>query len=257
MAFARGEMKKKEALEYLKKLGITNSELKEIYEEELKKLEEDYFTLEKIYSQHEESEFRKRKLLDLEKRKQWEKARLFTETVKTLANNLKDYGYEAVDNFYSDGNYLNKKYRGSETLESLMERHESSFKEDFYLSFVENTKYSISFDLKEEEYEAFAPKTPGTLIKEGYKMHNCLRARAYWAALGSMKFFFIRKKNDIETPMIDVILDKNNRIIWAITDNHHNVEGKTKDIVDEWYQICFGHKPNALDYLPRSKWFSI
>ena len=138
-----------------------------------------------------------------------------------------------------------------------MEKHENSFKKDFYLSFVRNIKYSISINLKGEEYEVITPKTVYELIKEGQKMHNCLKLRAYWAALGSMKFFFIRKKDDIESPWIDVILDKNNKIIWAITDKHNNVEGVAKDVVDEWYKICFGRKPNELDYVPRNKWFSI
>lgn len=134
---------------------------------------------------------------------------------------------------------------------------EESFLQKFHIAFVKNSKYSIPITLKGEKYEVIVPKTIVDLIKEGLLMHNCLVDRAYWMALGTMKFFFIRKKNDINTPLMDVVLTQDNKILWAITKYHENIKGDNEIVFKKWFKTCFGHIPTKKDYVPRQDWFSI
>lgn len=137
------------------------------------------------------------------------------------------------------------------------EKFEKDFSKKFYCAFVRNTKYSIPVKLRGEEYVVIVPKTVKEMMEEGFRMNNCLTDRAYWMALGTMKFFFIRKKDNIEAPLIDVILSKDNRILWVITKNHENVRGDNKTVFNRWYKTCFGHAPTKADYVPRQEWFKI
>ena len=241
-----------EALAYLNKLGITNAEIKELY----------------LMGRKTWPSLTRRATQCYESKEYF---------IKELASNLKYYGNDAVRNkFQLKGKYTwsraiklakNEEERDKIyhelTIENIVkekqevETLEDNFQRKFYLSFVHNIGYSFSIKFKKEEYEVIVPKTTAELMKEGFRMNNCLKARAYWMALETMKFFFIRKKNDINTPLIDVVLTQDNRILWAITKDHENVCGDNKTIVNRWYKACFGHTPTKRDYVPKHEWFEI
>lgn len=178
--------------------------------------------------------------------------------VRMRANYLSTYGRTAI---YNSTVKRDAPFSEIQKMVPLAEQNkielEESFLQKFHIAFIKNSKYSIPVTLGKEEYETIVPKTIVELIQEGFLMHNCLVDRAYWMALGTMKFFFIRKKNNINTPLIDVVLTQDNKILWAITKYHENIKGDNKIVFDKWYKTCFGHAPTQRDYVPRQDWFII
>ena len=209
--------------EFFDKLGVTAQELKELHR------------VGRYSSSEEEGDFVIRK-----------------------AVSVKNHGRDAVWNaIKSVETYTETRMERFRIRDEAVENFEKDFPKKFYCAFVHNTKYSLSVKLREEEYEVIVPKTVGEMMKEGFIMHNCLTDRAYWMALGTMKFFFIRKKNEIDTPLIDVVLAQDNRILWVITKDHKNVIGDNKTVFNRWYKSCFGHTPTKADYVPRQEWLKI
>lgn len=98
--------------------------------------------------------------------------------------------------------------------------------------------FEKEFEVGGVKYYATVPHTQKELIMEGYNMHNCLVMRNRDIASGEMKVVFIRKEDN--KPFIDVILDKDNRVIWAITDYHENVRRQPEnyEVVKTWYRLA-------------------
>jgi hypothetical protein len=99
-------------------------------------------------------------------------------------------------------------------------------------------KWETEFEVDGIKYYATVPRTQKELIMEGYNLHNCLVMRGPYVASGEMKVVFIRKEDN--KPFMDVILDENDRIIWAITDFHANVKWKEENyaITKAWYRLA-------------------
>lgn len=88
---------------------------------------------------------------------------------------------------------------------------------------------------KGKKYIAETPKNVTELILEGYIMHNCLVMRGPDVAKENMRMMFI--KTEDRKSYIDVILDTDYNIIWAIKDMHANVQGDDKELVAKWHNM--------------------
>lgn len=95
-------------------------------------------------------------------------------------------------------------------------------------------KFDGEILFKGKKYIAETPKNIKELILEGYMMHNCLVMRGPDVARENMRIMFIRTPD--KKPYIDVIMDKDYNIIWAITDYHANVEGDNRLLVENWHK---------------------
>jgi hypothetical protein len=96
--------------------------------------------------------------------------------------------------------------------------------------------FEKEFEVDGVKYYATVPRSQKELIMEGYNLHNCLVMRGPYVASGEMKVVFIRKEDN--KPFMDIILNNENRIIWAITDYHENVKIRPENyaIVKAWYK---------------------
>lgn len=97
-------------------------------------------------------------------------------------------------------------------------------------------------------YTATIPKNGKELTDEGNKMHNCLVMRHPYVAAGQMRVIFLRKNEN--EPYIDIVLNEDDRIIWAITDYHKNVQGDDLKAVELWYESIFGQKKHDEMWTP-------
>lgn len=95
-------------------------------------------------------------------------------------------------------------------------------------------KYKFENEFKGEKYFCIVPKNEMELIQEGYKMHNCLIVRGTEFAENKMHIVFLQKK--LGESYIDIIMDSNDNIIWAIKDFHEEVKNDDKDLVCNWYK---------------------
>ena len=99
-------------------------------------------------------------------------------------------------------------------------------------------RFDGSFLFDNKEFKIETPKTFKELIYEGYAMHNCLVMRGHDVADERMHVVFIKDENG--KSYIDVIMDSNFDLIWAIKDKHVNVSGKDWELVCDWYKKSFG-----------------
>lgn len=95
------------------------------------------------------------------------------------------------------------------------------------------SKYNFMEDFRGKHYYSMVPQNEMELINEGYQMHNCLVVRGDAFAADQMRIIFIRKDKD--KPYIDVIMNNRDKIVWAITNDHKNIEGEDLDLVYHWY----------------------
>ncbi len=137
-----------------------------------------------------------------------------------------------------------------ERFDQEIERAKSSWEK----AVQKNAELETEVTVGREKYVVTVPKTVEELIAEGYMMRNCLRNRLPWILSGEMKVYFIRRASEPGMPLVDVVLDEDDKIIWAVTDLHETVKGETRRAVNGWYKEVFGHTPGKADRADAIKW---
>lgn len=134
--------------------------------------------------------------------------------------------------------------RTFERIEEAISNFEKSQK-DFGIAVAKYADFEDSFVSDKTKFFAIVPKTHKELYQEGIDMKNCLVMRGPYVASGEMKVVFLRKEED--KPYIDIILNAENKIIWAIRESHVTVEGEDLEAVFLWYKRNISNKVSTPD----------
>lgn len=84
------------------------------------------------------------------------------------------------------------------------------------------------------------PKLPTDVLEEARALKICIMARFQQYIKEELIYCFMREKNNIDKHFVSIIIDaRSNKILWAIKENHINVDGIELEAVNTWYDTVF------------------
>lgn len=107
---------------------------------------------------------------------------------------------------------------------------------------IQNKKFAVNFEkLKKFEYESdeykiVAPQNIDDIVKEGSKLHHCVANYAESVGEGKTKILFLRKKDNIQSPLVTIRLtgDKLLKISMAKGHSNRNIHKTEKDFLSKY-----------------------
>lgn len=90
-----------------------------------------------------------------------------------------------------------------------------------------------------EKYVTKIPRTAEEIVKEAFDMRNCISSRLPEYIKGEWCYIFLRKKEDMDRPFIDIIIHTGGsspEIVWCIEKNHVKVRGELLEMVRGYFE---------------------
>lgn len=106
-----------------------------------------------------------------------------------------------------------------------------------FIERVKENKLLLKSLPKNEHYTIISPETPNDLIEEGLKMRHCVGTYVNSYAAGNSKIFFVRNKDDINTPCVTLELGKTNGLKQARSFANSNPSKDILEFIDEWVNM--------------------
>ena len=85
-----------------------------------------------------------------------------------------------------------------------------------------------------DEYSIITPKDIPHLIEEGSRMNHCVGSYIDRIISGNSKILFLRRTEDINTPLSTIELNKRNKVIQHRGAFNRQPKADEKDIVKYW-----------------------
>ena len=143
-------------------------------------------------------------------------------------------GQKKLGNYSLLGTYPPDISRAISRMNNEILDREASHEDFVKITKILTEKYQFEDIFNGETYFSIVPQSEFEMTREGNNMHNCLVMRHRDVASNNMHIVFLQKERG--KSYIDIIMNNEDKIIFAITDFHENVKGKDKNLVFDWYK---------------------
>lgn len=125
-------------------------------------------------------------------------------------------------------------------MEQIVATHTDANNEKMKNIYLERKNLETDISIGDDCFSFIIPKSSADILKEARDLKICIMARFQQYIDKELIYCFMRDKKDIDKPLVSIIIDaRTNKILWAIKENHVNVDGAFKEAVDTWYNTVF------------------